>query len=171
MRPAKKKKKKKKNNKKISLGVRPVWSESSLCSQMVAKDPSFLHADSEDSDLSLRWAHSYFFFFFFFFFFHEAAQIRTVSLNYTRIIIRTHKTIIRFAGFERLMHNGENNWQHRDTLFVYCSENMSYVLTSWHIPQTFISLQYNKHTWMQLSLLKREVETYGIIFHINPRQV
>ena len=34
----------------ISLGIRPVWSESSLCAHWVAKDPSFLHADSEDSD-------------------------------------------------------------------------------------------------------------------------
>ena len=34
----------------ISLGIRPVWSESSLFAQWVAKDPSFLHADSEDSD-------------------------------------------------------------------------------------------------------------------------
>ena len=34
----------------ISLGIRPVWSESSLCAQWVAKDPSFLHADSEYSD-------------------------------------------------------------------------------------------------------------------------
>ena len=32
----------------ISLGIRPVWSESSLCAQWIAKDPSFLHADSED---------------------------------------------------------------------------------------------------------------------------
>ena len=47
---------------------RTVWSESSLCAQWVAKDPSFLHADSEDwsdwaeaqADLSLRWAHSHF---------------------------------------------------------------------------------------------------------------
>ena len=31
-----------------SLGIRPVWSQSSLCAQWVAKDPSFLHADSED---------------------------------------------------------------------------------------------------------------------------
>ena len=52
----------------ISLGIRPVWSESSLCAQWVAKDPSFLHADSKDwsdwpdaqADLSLRWAHSHF---------------------------------------------------------------------------------------------------------------
>ena len=29
----------------ISLGVCPIWSESSLCAQRVAKDPSFLHAD------------------------------------------------------------------------------------------------------------------------------
>ena len=51
----------------ISLGSRPVWSESSLCAQWVAKDPMFLHADSEDwsdwadaqSDLSLRWAHTH----------------------------------------------------------------------------------------------------------------
>ena len=37
--------------------------QSSLCAQWVTKDPSFLHADSEDSDqtdLSLRWAHSHF---------------------------------------------------------------------------------------------------------------
>ena len=49
----------------ISLGIRPVWSESSLCAKSIAKDPSFLHADSEDwadaqADLSLRWVHSHF---------------------------------------------------------------------------------------------------------------
>ena len=38
----------------ISLGIRPVWSESSLCIQWVAKDPSFLHADKEDSDQTGR---------------------------------------------------------------------------------------------------------------------
>ena len=52
----------------ISLGIRPVWSESSLCAQRVAKDPMFLHADSEDwsdgvdaqTDPSLRWAQTHF---------------------------------------------------------------------------------------------------------------
>ena len=34
----------------ISLGIRPVWSESSLCTQWVAKDTRFLHVNSEDSD-------------------------------------------------------------------------------------------------------------------------
>ena len=34
----------------ISLGICPVWSESSLCPQWVAKNPSLLHADSKDSD-------------------------------------------------------------------------------------------------------------------------
>ena len=34
----------------ISLGIRPVCSESSLCAQWVAKDPSFHHKDSEDPD-------------------------------------------------------------------------------------------------------------------------
>ena len=32
----------------ISLGIRRVWSESSLCTQWIPKDPSFLHVDSED---------------------------------------------------------------------------------------------------------------------------
>ena len=36
----------------ISLGICPGWSESLLCTQRVAKDPTFLHADSEDSDLT-----------------------------------------------------------------------------------------------------------------------
>ena len=48
----------------ISLGIRPVWSESSLCAQWVAKDPSFLHADSDwanaQANLSLRRAHTHF---------------------------------------------------------------------------------------------------------------
>ena len=34
----------------ISLGIHPVWSESLPCTQWVAKGPSCLHADSEDSD-------------------------------------------------------------------------------------------------------------------------
>ena len=63
----------------ISLGIRPVCSESSSCAQWVAKDRSFLNADSEDSDqtgrdaqadLSLCWAHMPFCWFC-----HKAAQI------------------------------------------------------------------------------------------------
>ena len=38
----------------ISLGIRPVWSESSLCAQWVATYPSFLHADCGDSDQTGR---------------------------------------------------------------------------------------------------------------------
>ena len=34
----------------ISLGIRPVWSESLLWAKWIAKDPSFLQADSKDSD-------------------------------------------------------------------------------------------------------------------------
>ena len=34
----------------ISLGICPVWSESLLCAQWVAEDPSSLHADSKDTD-------------------------------------------------------------------------------------------------------------------------
>ena len=38
----------------ISMGIRPVWSEVSLCAQWVAKDPMFLIADSKDSDQNGR---------------------------------------------------------------------------------------------------------------------
>ena len=38
----------------ISRGIRTVWPESSLCAQWVDKEPSFLHADSEDSDQTGR---------------------------------------------------------------------------------------------------------------------
>ena len=38
----------------ISLGIRPVWSESSLYVQWIAKDPSFLYADSEGFDQTGR---------------------------------------------------------------------------------------------------------------------
>ena len=37
----------------IRLG-RPVWSEFTLCAQWEAKDTRFLHAESEDSDLTMR---------------------------------------------------------------------------------------------------------------------
>ena len=42
----------------ISLGICPVWSESSLCAHWVAKDMSFLHADSEDSGGCPGWSQS-----------------------------------------------------------------------------------------------------------------
>ena len=38
----------------ISLVIHPVWSEYWVCAQCVAKDPSFLHVDSEDSVLTGR---------------------------------------------------------------------------------------------------------------------
>ena len=41
----------------ISLGIRPVWSETSLFAQWVAKDPSYRHADSKDSDQIGRMPH------------------------------------------------------------------------------------------------------------------
>ena len=38
----------------ISLGIRLAWSESSLYAYWIAKDPSFFHAHSEDSDQTGR---------------------------------------------------------------------------------------------------------------------
>ena len=39
---------------RISMSIRPVWSESARLAQLVAKDKLFLHADNEDSDRP-RW--------------------------------------------------------------------------------------------------------------------
>ena len=39
---------------KISLGICPVWSEASLCALMIAKDLSFPHVGSKDSDQTGR---------------------------------------------------------------------------------------------------------------------
>ena len=36
------------------MGIRPVWSKSSLCAQWVTKDLNFLHVDSEDADQTGR---------------------------------------------------------------------------------------------------------------------
>ena len=47
----------------ISLDLHPVESQSWLCVQWVAKDPNFVHADSEDSDQSGRTDHFVVFFF------------------------------------------------------------------------------------------------------------
>ena len=38
----------------ISLCIRPIWSESSHCTQWIAEDPMFLYADREDSDKTLQ---------------------------------------------------------------------------------------------------------------------
>ena len=62
----------------ISLGICPVWSESSLCTRWVAKDPRYLHGDSKDSDqtgrmtrvICLQWTHMPFCWFC-----HEAVHI------------------------------------------------------------------------------------------------
>ena len=69
-----------------------VCSESSLCAQWIAKDPSFLHADSEDwhltgrmPNLSLRWAHIPFCLFC-----HEAAHISLASQYCGRLRLNRH---------------------------------------------------------------------------------
>ena len=85
----------------ISLDIRPVWSESSLSAQWIAKDPNFLYADSEDSDWAdaqadLRWAHMPFCWFC-----HEAAQMVQKYTNHsTRLhVIIWYKFIISLQNY------------------------------------------------------------------------
>ena len=69
--------------------LRSAWSECSLCTQWVAKDPSFLHVDREDwsdwadaqADLSLRWAHMPLCWFC-----HKAAHMLCVLINMTIVV-------------------------------------------------------------------------------------
>ena len=74
----------------ISLGIRPVWSEPSLCAQWVAKDPSFfscgqrrLWSDWADNqaDLSLRWANMPLCLFC-----HEVAQLDSLLLFFSVVV-------------------------------------------------------------------------------------
>ena len=83
----------------------PVWSESSLWSQWVAKDPSFIHVDSEDwsdwedvqADRSLRWAHSSFCWFC-----HAVAQIIGLTGLGKQYTSRPQGAV--WSGFVLLMH-------------------------------------------------------------------
>ena len=61
----------------ISLCIRPVWSESLLCTLWVAKDQNFLHVDSEDADQTGRMPRLIWVFavWSFFWFWNAAAQI------------------------------------------------------------------------------------------------
>ena len=76
----------------ISLGIRPVWSESSPCAQWVSKEPNFLHADSEDSDqtghMPFCWVC------------HEAAQIRFYFAWFVRAILCFVNVDTVFVRFE-----------------------------------------------------------------------
>ena len=65
----------------ISLGIRPVWSVSSLCAQWVAKDPSFLHADRKGW---VHWAHMPFCWFS-----HEAAEMLNFKIDVSDVSLVT----------------------------------------------------------------------------------
>ena len=85
----------------ISLGIRPVWLESSLCAQRVAKGPSFLHADSEDSDQTGRspgWSESSLGALSFCWFCHEAAHITFLPgwKNFGALVMPRHQKV---AGY------------------------------------------------------------------------
>ena len=94
---------------RLSLGIRLVWSEC-RCTQWVANDPSFLHADSEDwsdwmgaqADLSLRWAHMPFCWFC-----HEAAHIVTVRSRQNAKQFRVGRQGIHFVLLKHLTKNNK----------------------------------------------------------------
>ena len=69
----------------------PVWSQSLLYAQWVANDPTFLHAESKDSesDPSLRWGHMPFCWFC-----HAAAQIFLVLISHTEILVCMQEILI-----------------------------------------------------------------------------
>ena len=108
----------------ISLGIRPVWSESSLCAQWV--DPMFLHADSEDSDqtgrkrrlwsdwaeaqadLSLRWAHTYFVGFVMSWLIYHGCYVRT--LNWHLLTPYGHKNNIEIHNKWQIVSKSHLNW-------------------------------------------------------------
>ena len=112
----------------INLGIRPVWSESSLCPQWVAKDASFLHTDSKDSDQTGRWSLCWFC--------HEVAQFyakisksadqKTVvssltNVNVTKFGLEWHPVVVLFYLIFPLSTSWR--WLYR-TSFASTSENL-----------------------------------------------
>ena len=122
--------------------LRSAWAsaQSSLCAQWVAKDPSFLHADSKDwsdladaqADLSLRWAQRSFCWFC-----HKAAQNASFSgLNMQYIYISSHLFTFRIEPnvksfchannivMRRDIHIHSLNWYYSYQNFLSCKWNM-----------------------------------------------
>ena len=88
----------------VSQAIRPVWSESSLCAQWVAKGPSFLYADTEDSDQTGR---------------------------YSLIVLRSPKVFLKKSGLRRTYDpwfiQTENSNEISVELIWYCEESMKLI--------------------------------------------
>ena len=117
----------------INLGICPVWSESSLCAQWVAKDPSFFHVESKDwsnwadtqAGLSLRWAHMPFIGF------GQAVAHIGVQLSSVHLYVRTFLVIyLRFRLHPPTCQ--VHFWQtKRATTFVFSSDSLEHIHWYW----------------------------------------
>ena len=124
----------------ISMGIRPVWSEYSLCASWVAKCCSFLQADSEDrsdwadaqADLSLRWAHMPFCWFC-----HEAAHVNALCFIYRGRFINKAKycmspenyPVCNWGPYDRLAlgPNMVSSWIKFITIIISCYLHVLFV--------------------------------------------
>ena len=127
----------------ISLGIHPVLSLSPLCAQWVAKDPSFLHTDSEDwwdwtdaqADLSLWWVHCHFVGFvmswlvfaltFFLSIFEQNCQLGIIISNFKEAF--TKKSCYEWSNGSYFYSQNYTSW-----IFIYgvFFETLSYLLHS-----------------------------------------
>ena len=139
----------------ISLGIHPVWSESSLCTQWVAKDPTFLHADSEDSDqtgrmprliwvfagrtvilLVLSWWGSYL---------YRNHKLNKKCLYHTRVTILALDTFLCQKYYYRQLNNGQNIdilWLNTVKLEIFTSSNFRGISQSVSIREKLKSANY-----------------------------
>ena len=104
----------------ISLGIPSVWSESSLCTQCIAKDPSFLHTGGGGGGqrrLWSDWAHMPFCWFC-----HEAAHMSLRLRNMSLLIEITGKCIEyrgKFLRFQNFTWNKRSSLKsERDHIYV-----------------------------------------------------
>ena len=147
----------------ISLGICPVSSESLLCAQWVAKDPSFFHADSEDSDqtgrmprlICLCWAHMPFCWFC-----RDGAHFSSLLTNCKRHCLDLDATLCRaifrkfckpsyfhsclFSCIDSGMPLATLNWNYSYLLFLQHSavqnwQNKWFASTNWFMVQNFFS--------------------------------
>ena len=119
----------------ISLGIRQVWPESSLCAQWVAKDSSFLHADSEDSDQTGRmprliWV-----------FAGRTVTLLVLSCCGSYIRVRTWQQILKLLALAW-------DWLHMHTF--YANANVTYIHEGSSIGVRYLNLWKLVHIQHQL---------------------
>ena len=143
----------------ISLGIRQVWSESSLCAQWVAKGPSFLYADSKDS-------------------YHTIHLLENTYVHFAYVILTWLSSIYHSCGAQKGVIMGHVG----DTAFLPGHITRSRGWYGFKNPYHYIRSTRRSCLWLRIQISNRRTcqkekcminrlwyGNFHIIPHINPR--